>query len=389
MKNLSILTLILGLLFSPACNNKPESVAEVEIVNGIEFIHNSETPLFPERTVTFVEELSIGSEDQEGNINFYDPGNFVVDQAENIYLADEQDQTIKIFDPQGKYIRSIGTKGQGPGEFERIGYMAFLPDERLLVQDYQNRRTSVISRTGEFEKSHPWINSYSFILAVTNNSYLTSYMNRVEGETFSESKRVLTEFDFNGKELRSFGAFKMPEMKMLQMGDVIFGMSVPHSPHSNFAAALPFPYFYHNQIDQYKLDVYDLEGNVLRQFDRPYKPLPYTKADKEKFLERYKNSRNERFKKLGQEMPFPSHKAVVAGLIVDDKENLWVALHEEKEKNGLVYTAYDIFNKEGYYEAKVWSDITPTLFVKGKMYRVDEDEETGYSYLKRYKVVWN
>ena len=81
-------------------------------------------------------------------------------------------------------------------------------------------------------------------------------------------------------------------------------------------------------------------------------------------------------------------------------ENIDVSVHDgsltikgekrsQREENGRTYKAYDIYNKEGYYEAKVWSDIAPTLFVKGKMYRVDEDEETGYSYLKRFRVVWN
>jgi len=48
----------------------------------------------------------------------------------------------------------------------------------------------------------------------------------------------------------------------------------------------------------------------------------------------------------------------------------------------------DIFNKDGYFEARVWSDIPPGLFANGKMYHMKTDEETGYRSLRRYRIIW-
>ena len=60
-----------------------------------------------------------------------------------------------------------------------------------------------------------------------------------------------------------------------------------------------------------------------------------------------------------------------------------------REEGDKILTAYDIFNPDGFYEAKVWVDVKPEVFVNDKMYRFHSDEETGYRYVKRYCVVWS
>jgi hypothetical protein len=74
---------------------------------------------------------------------------------------------------------------------------------------------------------------------------------------------------------------------------------------------------------------------------------------------------------------------------VDDDGNLWVKTFEEREEEGRTLSAYDIFNHEEYYDARIWGHLTPVVIDKGKMYRMETDEETGIRSLKRYRVVWN
>ncbi len=75
-------------------------------------------------------------------------------------------------------------------------------------------------------------------------------------------------------------------------------------------------------------------------------------------------------------------------MVVDEQSNLWVETNEEKDEDGKTFTAYDIFNKDGYYDARVWSDISPGLFANGKLYSYHRDEETDLRTLKRYRVIW-
>ena len=76
-------------------------------------------------------------------------------------------------------------------------------------------------------------------------------------------------------------------------------------------------------------------------------------------------------------------------MVVDDKGNLWIETNEEKEEQGKTYTAFDIFNEDGIYEAKVWLDSSIGLFRNGKMYTRVTDEETGYRVYRRYRVIWS
>jgi len=82
-------------------------------------------------------------------------------------------------------------------------------------------------------------------------------------------------------------------------------------------------------------------------------------------------------------------KTITPQMRVDDVGNLWVETHELREEEEKAFTAYDIYNPDGYYEAKVWVDLKPEIFMNGKMYRFHTDEESGYRFVKRYRIVWN
>jgi len=144
MKRLFFVAFIFFVVFwsTGSKSQKKESNARVEVIDGVEFIHNTKTPLFPDKTVTFVEDLSIAGEDKDGNINFFIPWLRHIDDNENIYIVEYEDQVIKIFGSDGKYIKTIGAKGRGPGEFQMITCLAITKDRKFIVTDDMARRTS-------------------------------------------------------------------------------------------------------------------------------------------------------------------------------------------------------------------------------------------------------
>jgi len=44
------------------------------------------------------------------------------DEAGKVYVLDRKAGQIKVFDPQGNFLRAIGRRGQGPGEFQEPRY---------------------------------------------------------------------------------------------------------------------------------------------------------------------------------------------------------------------------------------------------------------------------
>jgi hypothetical protein len=392
MKRTLLLYSILVLFLVFACGKKQGSEATVEIIDGVEYIHNTGTPLYPDKSVTFVEELSVGGEEYD---MLSRPMRFIVDREGGIYISDSQDQTIKIFDQNGEYVRSIGRKGEGPGEFSYLGSQTFLPDGKLLAMDSMSMRLNLFDPEGNYLTSYHWAHRPGRLLYATAlDCVMSVYTFQDSKDPLSGRKLFVKKFDFEGDEINSFGEFKPEEGKVHTEsrsggGGVALLISLPYAPHSIFASDPERQYLYHCVNNEYMIEVFDKDGKVIRRFDRPYEPLSFTSEDAEKFRSRYKDSNMEGLKKMVQGMSMPAIKTITPQMRVDDVGNLWVETYEQRDGDEKDFTAYDIYNPDGYYEAKVWIDLKPEYFVNGKMYRTHRDEETGYSLVKRYRVVWN
>lgn len=388
MRRIPFIFALSVLLVPVSCSRKPESTASVEIIEGIEHVHNTAAPLHPEKSVTFEDELSIGGEAYE---MLSRPMGFVVGKESNIYISDIQDQTIKVFDSEGEFIKSIGRKGEGPGEFTYIGSLTFLPDGRLLVMDSMAMRLNLFDPEGTYLTSHNWTHRPGRLLYATESAcVMTEYVFGEGKDMMADRKLFVKKHDLEGNEIHTFGEFKAEELKT-HTGtgsggrSFIVGISAPYSPHSIFAADQARACLYHCVNDEYMIEVFDEDGKVIRRFDRPYKPLPFTGEDAEEFRSQYMKG----LRKNIQGLAMPTVKTITPGMLVDDSGNLWVETYEEREEEDKVFTAYDIFNPDGYYEAKVWIDVKPEIFINGKMYRMHNDEETGYRMIRRYRVVWD
>ncbi|MGB7294750.1 MAG: 6-bladed beta-propeller [Candidatus Aminicenantales bacterium] len=373
-----------ALLWLPACK-KESAGAKIETIDGVTYVHNPAIPLHPEKSVTFEEEFTFKEKDESGEIRLYKPGRYVVDGQGHVYIEDDSDMSIKVFDAQGRYLRAIGRKGSGPGEFGRIADMAVLPDGRLLITDFETRRTSFFSPEGQFLSSFQWTKFFSQVHLVTDSSYTVNEMVATEDTRELWVKTI----DFNGEELVTFGKFAYPEFKTLRQGDAMFSTSVPYSPRSVFIADQERQRLYHCLNDKYLIEVYDSGGKLVRKIDRPYQPPAITSEDVEEFQSQFKDRPDSPFAKMIKEMELPKVKTVAERMIVDSAGSLWVRTNEDRKDGEKTLTAFDIFNPEGIYEARVWLEFTPLFFPDGKMYRTIEDEETGSLQLKRHSIAWH
>jgi hypothetical protein len=370
-------------LGATACKKKAAQ-AKVETISGVTYIHNPPTPLHPNKSVTFDEELTLKDTDETGQVRLFKPGRFTVDPQDNVYIGDDSDMAIKIFDAQGNYLHSIGRQGSGPGEFTSIGDIIPFPDGKLLVTDYQARRTSFFSPQGQFVSSFTWKKYFGRVYLVADETFT------LDESVFAESgnERWIKTVDFNGEEKLNFGKFTYPIFKSLRVGSGMIGMSVPWSPASVFAGDQARKWLYHCPGDRYLIEVYDQQAKLFRKIDRPYDPVAVTGEDIDKLKSRFANNPDSPAAKIYQQMELPKVKPVTDRLIVDSAGKLWLQTNEVKKEGEKELTAYDIFNADGFYDARVWLDARPDLFVNGKMYRMVEDETTGMRRLKRYLIVW-
>ena len=101
-----------------------------------------------------VEEVRIGTLDGADEYILGSVRGVAVGREGVIFVADEQVPLIRMYDVRGKFIRNVGRKGGGPGEYEAIGGMRTLPDGRVALWDNRNQRISLFTLAGDFAESH-------------------------------------------------------------------------------------------------------------------------------------------------------------------------------------------------------------------------------------------
>ena len=69
-------------------------------------------------------------------------GGVLADGDGSIYVSDELAQEIRVFDSTGRPLRTLGARGDGPGEFRGLGAMAWSGDE-LAALDLRQRRVTI------------------------------------------------------------------------------------------------------------------------------------------------------------------------------------------------------------------------------------------------------
>lgn len=106
-----------------------------------------------ENAFELIEDLVIGGDPNDPNTGFYRPTDVLAAANGNIFVVDSGNARVQMFDADGAFRRTLGQRGQGPGEFQRPSAAAMAGD-RLVVMDMQNSRLSVWSDEGDHIADH-------------------------------------------------------------------------------------------------------------------------------------------------------------------------------------------------------------------------------------------
>jgi sugar lactone lactonase YvrE len=128
---------------------------KIETVDGVRVVHNIKGGLWgktPQVALELVRKLGdVDTEDE--NLAFHYPSDVAVDGQGNIYVLDTGNTRVQKFGPDGKYLATIGRKGQGPGEFIMPEGINIDKDGNLVVSDTAQLRLHVIIGGGRDVKS--------------------------------------------------------------------------------------------------------------------------------------------------------------------------------------------------------------------------------------------
>lgn len=327
-----------------------------QLVFGIE--PQSDTDKFRIR-----EELSIGASEGQPEYMFSRISAIAVGDGGRIYVLDYMDAELRVFDREGKHLRTIGRRGQGPGEFSGPFSLGITTQDTIMVHDLMNHRISYFSMGGDFV-----------------NSFSTAGLVMVGGDVDAEGNIISLVFTNTPKEqileLRRFDSRKNTLATYLTVTKT--GSEATNNP---LGPDFHWTRYLDNQVicgyaKTYELHVYDINGKKVRTIEHDYSPV---RIDQDEIAS------------LQKRMPFavdvqaPKYRPAFQGVTADEDGRVFVATWERPESGkGFLY---DVFDRDGLFAARIPLVFPPRIWKGSKLFTIEEDGE-GYPVVKRYGVSW-
>jgi len=155
MKKHSLIFIIFICIFlsSSYSQQKAEWKGKIEYEDGVKVIKNPKRPMYSNYVFHMEEDLSIGEETGKEEYMFSRISGISVDREERIYVLDYSEANIKVFNKNGDYLKTIGRKGQGPGEMTSPFAICITNRNEIVIQDLNNHQISFFSLEGRYLKA--------------------------------------------------------------------------------------------------------------------------------------------------------------------------------------------------------------------------------------------
>ncbi|MDH4271803.1 MAG: 6-bladed beta-propeller [Candidatus Aminicenantes bacterium] len=374
---------LLGIVLITSCGGREPRVEKV-FEDGVEVIHNHLDPYPLESEPTdfkLEEELEIDFGGPEiGELGIADATDFAVDRKGQIYIFCSHKQGDKIFKfgPDGKFLKSWGAHGQGPGEVMFISSACLTAQGHLLVSDHPGKKIIWYSDEGELEREVRYpVDGRYYIIYPINEERSVGYA-RVGTDAsadYFESAFYLLDDAFG--ELRKLDSFRYPNPRTKPRRGI---------NHNYFFSAKAWPggVYVGNEDRGYEILKFDLQGNLRLKIRKEYVPV--------KVPEEVIKRRKDYYAKSGQPAYFPEHYLPVCDFFSDEDGRLFSMTFEKGVQPGEYW--YDVFNAGGVLiRRKSLPILTPgedfayAEMKRGRLYCF-QDRGDGFNVFKVYRLLW-
>jgi len=332
----------------------------------VTIVKNPKEPIYTTPILELKEELSLGGPEAVGEAVFTRMGEFVVDDAGNFYISARRgDDHIRVFDNSGRYLRTIGRHGQGPGDLDGIGSLSIVRTTgELAVGNVRKRCLTFFKPDGAYLRDLPFGEpSTYFAILDSKGNIFGGEVYEIEGLTRSENRMVVRDSESK----RPLILDRTPGSDRTQ-----FELFMPHAlwrldPADN----LVYGYAADYEIRFYEASTHKLVKMVRKAYD----PVPVSDEEKEKFNP----------KGFGDmKVVMAKDHAAFRSFFVSDTGHLFVETFESAGNGRIIH---DVFDKEGRLLSRVPLKSQGLKISGGKYYALEEDGD-GYQYVKRYAVAW-
>lgn len=328
--------------------------------------HVAEPPRFE-----LVEDLSIGVLDGDLNYIFGRINSIAIGPDDHVYVHDGQANEIRRFDPEGRWVRTYGREGQGPGELQRADAIAVASDGRVLARDPGNGRVQLWNADGSTSAQWPivipnsyrstpmWIdqNGVAWVLTPdpSSNEPFAAHMKRATPDGV-----VIDSLTLPSHEIPPMIAEAVtPDGRGRSRSNVPFAPSSQWSVH-------PSGRWVTARTDRYSIDLINPDGGPVLRFGRTLEPVRVGPAERSWNRASIENGmRSTQPNWSWGEMDVPAQKPIFRALYTGRDGRVWVLLHTEgvEEENPfhrpenpnstptrwVDQTLYDVFEADGSF----------------------------------------
>ncbi len=367
-KQFPVLCLIMTVASLAALSGQQKSYPVVTVIkDGVKTITNPEYPRDGRFIAKLTAEMSCGEEAKPEMAMLNKPLDLRVDDQGRVYVMDWGDVHIKVYDSQGRFLRTIGRKGQGPGEFDLPVFFDLMTGGKVCILDGRQRRITILTNEGQYISSFRFDGFFrSLAIDGQDRLFLAKSAPGEELKLSTEFREVpyitsIFRTDASGKEMVHLTDFhgEVQVMKAVGSGGIVGSMGV----YMIVWAINPQGKLYGGYNEIYRLGAYGPDGKIEFAFGREFTPL-----------------KNPGYKgEPGQKKTMPAFNRTI---IFDEAGNLWVELYKENTTKDFIC---DVFSPEGIYLKQVRIEQRIFQFKKGKAYSIVQPED-GYPSIKRFLI---
>ena len=281
-----------------------------------------------------VPELSIGQLDGPEEYIFGSVGDVLPRRDGGVYVWDYQSDALRRYDSSGTFVRQVGRKGGGPGEYESPIGMDLLHDGRLAIWDAQHQRVNLYDTAGTFVSSWraPTNHFLQRALLVDSAGRIDLQMPLAPDDPTKptmDRRLGIVRFQSDGSAVDSLAPPAMPELAGLEVTTVIDGKVVgsgryyiQYVPQPTWSPS-PLGYIVSTTADRYAV-LLGRPGHPMR-IERDVPDVPVEAAERDAIragLTRMIQRRQPGWSWNGPDVP--ARKPAVARLTVDADGRVWV-----------------------------------------------------------------
>ena len=340
--------------------------------------------------------FTVGSEDGRAEEAFGGVADVAFDASERLYVLDRLSARVVVFDSLGRFVRSFGKRGGGPGEFSLPQHMTTTATGEIAVSDLGHRAVLLFGADGRYRRSIPFAGSSLLTGKTLARHPRGGVVSRAIGNPASRDigaygDEVILWYPEGGARPTPILTLSSARARQADGSSARTVQPPVFSPVVRFAV-LPTGGLAFVDSALYRIKIVSPEGRVYRVLSRPVAPRRVTAADRE--AERARQEAElapGRLTIVGpQSGPLPpalhasvarrlrneryaSVIPVVQGIVVDPAGNLWVErAGPTVDRPGPI----DVVTPQGRYLGTLRGARLPAAFsVGGRAAHVETDEQ--------------